>query len=88
LPTRKQHDSPNMGVNREIRGELVGNAASVFVLQNVFEKITISEVVHIAADDNWRAVLTTYLVEEQWTDCIRGIMVWPKCKMSNLMATK
>jgi hypothetical protein len=39
----------------KFRGELVGNAASVFVLQNVFEKITISEVVHIAADDNWRA---------------------------------
>lgn len=40
------------------RGELVHNAASVFVLQNVFEKITITNVIHIAADDNWR---TDYL---------------------------
>jgi hypothetical protein len=64
----------------KFRGELVGNAVSVFVLQNVFKKITISEVVHIAADDNWRA---DYLSRS-----IRGMLVWPKCKMSNLMATK
>ena len=39
----------------KFRGELVGNAAVVFILQNIHEKITISEVVHIAADENWRA---------------------------------
>ena len=40
---------------RRFRGELVGNAAAVFVLQNIYEKVTISEVIHIAAEDNWRA---------------------------------
>ena len=37
------------------RGELVGNAAAVFILQNIYEKVTISEVIHILAEDNWRA---------------------------------
>ncbi len=37
------------------RGGLVGNAAAVFILQNMYEKISISEVVHLAAKDNWRA---------------------------------
>jgi hypothetical protein len=36
------------------RGEVVGNAAAVFVLQNLFEKVAISEVVHLAAENNWR----------------------------------
>ena len=33
----------------------MGNAAAVFILQNLYEKITISEVIHIAAEENWRA---------------------------------
>ena len=37
------------------RGELVGNAAADFILQNIYEKVTIGEVIHIAAEDNWRA---------------------------------
>ena len=37
------------------KGELVGNAATVFVLQNIYRKIAISEVVHLAAEENWRA---------------------------------
>ena len=37
------------------RGELVGNADAAFILQNIYEKVTISEVIHIAAEDNWRA---------------------------------
>ena len=37
------------------RGGLVGNAAAAFILQNIYEKISISEVVHLAAADNWRA---------------------------------
>ena len=36
-------------------GEVVGNAAAVFVLQNLYEKVAISEVVHLAAENNWRA---------------------------------
>jgi hypothetical protein len=28
------------------RGELVGNSAAVFVLQNIYEKVTISEIIH------------------------------------------
>jgi hypothetical protein len=37
------------------KGELVGNAAAVFVLQNVYRKIAVSEIIHLAADKNWRA---------------------------------
>ena len=42
----------------KFQGELVGNAAAVFVLQNIYRKIAISEVVHLAAEENWR---TDYL---------------------------
>ena len=33
----------------------MGNAAAVFIFQNIYEKVSISEVIHLAAADNWRA---------------------------------
>lgn len=38
----------------KFKGELVGNAAVIFILQNIFQNITISEVTHLAAEDNWK----------------------------------
>ena len=37
------------------KGELVCNAAAVFVLQNVYRKVAVNEIVHLAAENNWRA---------------------------------
>lgn len=38
----------------KFKGDLVSNAAAVFVLQNMQRKITVSEIIHLAAADNWR----------------------------------
>lgn len=37
------------------KGDLVCNASAVFVLQNIYKKVAVSEIVHLAAEHNWRA---------------------------------
>jgi ribonuclease HI len=39
------------------KSDLVGNASSVFILQNIYLEVTINRVKHIAGKDNWRADL-------------------------------
>lgn len=38
----------------KFKGELVGNAAVIFILQGLYRNITINKVIHLAAAENWR----------------------------------
>ena len=39
----------------KFKGELVGNAAVIFILQSIYENISVSKVTHLSAEDNWRS---------------------------------
>ena len=39
----------------KFKGELVGNAAIIFILQGIYENISVSKVTHLSAEDNWRS---------------------------------
>ena len=38
----------------KFKGELVGNAAIVFILQSIYGNVSVSKVTHLSAEDNWR----------------------------------
>ena len=42
----------------KFKGELAGNASVIFILQGIYENVTVSSVMHLSAADNWR---TDYL---------------------------
>lgn len=44
----------NWAETSKFKGELVGNAAVVFILQNIYQNVTITEVIHLSAEKNWR----------------------------------
>jgi hypothetical protein len=39
----------------KFKGCLVGNAASVFIIQGIVREVKIGKVTHLSAEDNWRA---------------------------------
>ena len=39
----------------KFKGEVVDNAAVTFILQSIYENISVSKVTHLSAEDNWRS---------------------------------
>ena len=39
----------------KFKGDLVGNAAIIFILQGIYSDVTVDRVIHLPAEDNWRA---------------------------------
>jgi hypothetical protein len=39
----------------KFKGDLVGNAAVIFILQGIYSNVTVDRVIHLPAEDNWRA---------------------------------
>ena len=39
----------------KFKGDLVGNASVIFILQSIYENISVSKVTHLSAEDNWRS---------------------------------
>eukprot|EP01036_Dinobryon_divergens_P033333 gene33333-43096_t len=55
---------------RRFRSSTVGNASLVYVMMLLHWDITISEVVHVPADDNWRADMLSR--DRSWSDVVEA----------------
>jgi hypothetical protein len=39
----------------KFKGDLVGNASVIFILQGIYNDVTVDRVIHLLGEDNWRA---------------------------------